>query len=486
MKRANSELRLFCSVSSRSHFEPQRQQRPFERRAYGFSLLGSLGSHHDKETAFEAMVPMTFSHSIRKLIDDRLQPTYLAVISVAVIILTVTLAVVMFRSSNEGRMAFGVPLGADFSGFYIAASILNQGQAAHLYDRDLHHKMYHELFPLEEQQVSIPYVHPPFVAGLLKPLARQPYQVAFAMWLAFSAACYIAAMWILISAYPWPEKGRRWLILVLALSFEPFAFECWLSGQLSVIAYLSYAICFAFLQRSRPIAAGVALGICFYKPTLLILILPLLFVGRQWYVLLGMCITGSILAGLSVLLVGRSVSLNYVNELLAFSHSTSGGDLEIRTWKYVDFHNCLKLVLGTHTSFLLPMLITMAIVPLTVLARLWRMVDRHDNKYRRLLWAVTLTWIPLLNVYVGIYDSILIVQGLYVTANSICSSPKSRAPMIDSGLAHLMFLIACSAWLNQFVAAKSGIPIYSILLTILGLWQMGRISGIYSQNARFK
>lgn len=102
---------------------------------------------------------------LRQFVDARLQPAYLAIASGAIVLVTVILSISLYFTSDGGRTAFGIPLGSDFAGFYVAAQILNRGQEQQLYDRDLHFQLYHELLPNEDRNASIPYVHPPFVAG---------------------------------------------------------------------------------------------------------------------------------------------------------------------------------------------------------------------------------------------------------------------------------------------------------------------------------
>jgi hypothetical protein len=97
---------------------------------------------------------------------------------------------------------------------------------------------------------------------------------------------------------------HRWLVVLLAVSFEPFLFECWIGGQLSAVAFFSYALCYYFLKKDKPLLAGVVLGICFYKPTLLLLMVPMLLAGRQWLMLAGMTLTGLFYLTLSLLMVG--------------------------------------------------------------------------------------------------------------------------------------------------------------------------------------
>lgn len=99
---------------------------------------------------------------------------------------------VSFATSDHGQTSFGQPLGNDFAGFFVAAQILDRGQADQLYDRALHDQLYHELRPKLDPHDSIPYVHPPFVAGVLRPLTWHSYEVAVALWLVISLSLFIA------------------------------------------------------------------------------------------------------------------------------------------------------------------------------------------------------------------------------------------------------------------------------------------------------
>lgn len=391
-------------------------------------------------------------------------------VSGAIAALSLAIAVLVLSTSRNGKTLFGIPLGADFAGFYVASQILERQQPDHLYDRMLHHRLYHDLLPNEDQNASIPYVHPPFVAGLLRPLTWLPYPAAVGCWLMISALLYLVGIWINLHALEW--RSQRSLILLLAISFEPFAFECWLGGQLSAIGFFSFAACFAAMQSRRPVVAGLALGLCFYKPTLLILALPLLLVGRCWRMLLGMTITGMLLAGLSVMFVGWANSFGYLQELLAFNKSTSGGDLEIRIWKYVDLNNCLRLLVGSDSPLRLPLLAILSAGPFACLAWGWWLSPQRGETFNRLLWAATLMWIPLLNLYVGIYDSILIVQSICITAAVLKSQSPQGTPLTSSGFAYLLMLIYVAPWFSQNLAALTGIPVYSLLLVALGSFQL--------------
>jgi hypothetical protein len=279
-----------------------------------------------------------------------------------------------------------------------------------------------------------------------------------------------------------------WLILLLSLSFEPFLFECWLGGQLSAVGFFSYALAYYLLQRGKPMLAGVALGLCFYKPTLLVLALPLLLLARRWYVLIGVMAMGLVLALLSILLTGWQVSVDYVNVLLSFQQSASQGELAIRTWKYVDLHHVLQQLLGQNEPGEKVAFVILFIVPFIWLAWNWMQWREMRPRQQQLLWASLLTWTPVLNVYVGIYDSILVVQGALLAADIMPPGPPATSAEggrhKSSTLAYLLVALYLTPWFSQMLAKTTGFPLYTLVLIGLALFYMARLRKFAHQTRR--
>lgn len=408
------------------------------------------------------------------MFDERLQPPYLRMASVALLIVGGLLLVISFATSDRGRTLLGPPLGNDFAGFFVAAQILERGEPSRLYDRALHDELYHELLPNLPANDSIPYVHPPFVAGVLRPLTWLPYDAAVAVWLVLSLLMFVGGVGCLLRSLPDLAKEHAGLVLLLSLSFEPFLMECWLGGQLSAVGFLSSSLAWLLLSRGRPIAAGMALGLSFYKPTLLLLMLPLLVVGRCGRVLLGMTLSGVLLAGLSMAFVGWDVSVGYLDVLLSFRKSTSGGGLAILTWKYVDLNNSLKLLLGSQTIGQLVAFGVLSLLPFAWLARTWWRWPTLDVDHRQRVWAATLAWVPVLNLYVGIYDSLFVVASVLLAADGLLRHKRSDHPLAEAGLSYWALAIAGSAWFSQSLAKMSGVQVYTLALIGWGLWTLTR------------
>lgn len=395
---------------------------------------------------------------------QRLQPPYLRLLAGAVVLMGLVLAVTCFVTSDQGTSAVGIPWGADFAGFYVAAQILDQGDTTKLYDRELHAQLYHRLLPKLPRDEIIPYVHPPFVAGTLRLLTWLPYDTAVAVWLFISLALYITGTLILLRACPTLDQPQRWLVVLLALSFEPFLFECWLGGQLSAVGYFSFALTYYFLKQGKPLQAGLALGICFYKPTLLLLMVPMLVIGQQWLMLAGMTVTGLFYLGLSLLLVGGDCTLGYVNVLLAFRQQSSGAEaFVIREWKYVDLNHFWQILLGKSIwkTMTLGISALLVIVPLAI--SWWRQRGLPADR----LWAASLFLVPVINLYFGVYDTVVVVQAAIILTALVIQENQGR--IIVSPWIYALVLLALVPWFTQPLAKAIGIQLMTLLMMAIGL-----------------
>lgn len=393
-------------------------------------------------------------------------------VCISVLVMSLALLAVSFATADRGRTVFGPPLGADYAGFYVAGMLLNRAPPERLYDFALQDEMYHAVLP--EEKGHLPFLHPPFVALAFRPLARLPYAWSVALWLLLSAGLYLAGLLLALKALPSLPGSERPLILLLALSFQPFIMECWLGGQLSAFGFCCVALAYYCLQCSRRMAAGSALGLCLYKPTLLVLLLPLLVVARCWRVLAGFGLTAVALVGVSIAAVGWKGCLAYARLLLGFTRTTTGGEgAALPVLKFVDLNSCFRLLFGgaaLDRGMLALAVVVMVAVPLGALAVAWWRFGRGGDP--RLVWAPTLTWTLLANLYVGVYDSILVVLSALQTAAVLYRPGKGGEPFRGTTFPVLLLLLAVAAWLSQHVARVSGLPLYSVALLALAIYQL--------------
>src|SRR5262249_16410384 len=83
--------------------------------------------------------------------------------------------------SNSPSIAAWTP-GGDFAAFYMSGRILNEYGGERLYDLTLQEKLYREIRP-DVEGLTLPYLYPPFIAALCRPLAYLPYRIALVVFL---------------------------------------------------------------------------------------------------------------------------------------------------------------------------------------------------------------------------------------------------------------------------------------------------------------
>ena len=194
----------------------------------------------------------------------RLRAYCLILIALAVIALGALLATSKGLNDYQGR-----PLGTDFSNVYAAGKYVLEGKPAAAYDWPFQHKKEQEIFG--EQTPFYGWHYPPIFLFLAAALALLPYLAALAVWQASTLALYLlsirailprAAIWLPALAYPA-------VLINIAHGHNGFLTAALIGGGL-------------YLLRSKPVAAGILLGLLIYKPQFGVLIPLALAAGGYW------------------------------------------------------------------------------------------------------------------------------------------------------------------------------------------------------------
>jgi hypothetical protein len=387
------------------------------------------------------------------------------------------LMVISFVTSDENHQTRFGSLGEDFAGFYYAGKILNGPTPDQLYDPATQDEAYYEIFPslrpTEEHPggKNLPYVHPPIVAFCFRPFTRLPYPIAYATWLVISAGLYAAGLAITARVLTSMPRMDRNLAMLLALVFEPFLMECWLGGQLSAFAFFCMALAFYWDDAQKPILSGLALGLCLYKPTLVVLLLPMLAVARRWWTLLGVGLTGLALVLVSLLAMGSQICLSYIDALRGFTGTATGAGMVRKDWKFIDLNFFFRNLFGEPTPLGKTLVLMLAAGPLIFLMISWWKLNRGGRDYRRLVWASTVTWTMVINVYMGIYDLVLVVLALLWTAD-VFYRQANRLETFFPTFKFLVFLVFVLAWFTQRLAQLTGLQVITPVLFALAAFQL--------------
>jgi len=376
-----------------------------------------------------------------------------------------------------GRPVLGHEPGGDFLQFYVAGKILNEHPHELIYDVPLENRLQHRVRPTLGADSMLVYANAPFAALPFRILARLPYIWAYIAWLGIVVALYIAGLRLV-----WPHGAgldAHWkTALLVSLSFVPFAVECCFSGQLSTLGFFALALSIWCQRKERPFVGGMALALCAYKPTLLVLALPMLLVGRRFRVLAGFAVGFAIATLASFAAVGRAGLMAYARTLALYSHFTNGANSPLQTWKYVDIASFLRLLFGAGSQWAFAIALILAAAPVAALALAWARSKNRTGPAADLLWAATISWTLVFNTYVPVYDTSLAVLAMLLTVGALYRSalPKAKPGPERGSDIHAFQALAIAlyvgAWFTQIAALAIHVQIFTLLLACAGWLQL--------------
>jgi hypothetical protein len=341
----------------------------------------------------------------------------------------------------------------DFPAFYNAGRIINEYPRGSLYDRELQQTLYQEIAPAAAARTNLFFAYTPFFALFFAPLALLPYLTAFACWVLISLVLFTVGFRLTWIAASLPVRDFK-NGLVLALGFLPFYSWCLFTGQTSAFGFFWLALAIYLDRKGRRFLSGCALAMLLYKPTLLLLIVPMLLVTKRWRTLAGFGVGAAVLSLISLALIGFSGIPQYLDTLAFFSRAKATG-LHL-PWLDVDAFSFFLPLLGKH-AWLAVLILTAVAAPF--LLRAWRR-DPEGS------FALAITWTLVLNFYVVIYDSTLIILAAVLSAGSLAHSQLPR------GFRWLLLALFLIPWVAKQSAQSYGFQPMTVALVAFGCYQL--------------
>lgn len=386
----------------------------------------------------------------------------------------------VLAAARPGTAALGFGLKEDFIAFYGVGRLLNEYPPDRLYDFQIQERVYRELRP-GETHLTLPYVHAPFEALLFRPLALLPYRVAYLLWLAFGLVAYSVALVAVTNRFGPKHGPERTVLFLLAYSFSPFVMESWIGGNVAVLPFLALALALTLEDARRPVLGGFALALCLNKPSLLVLIVPMLLVSRRFKMLAGFAAGAAALIASSALLVGVQAWLDFVGALLWWAQRTAIAPGFFRDFKYVDLNAFTRILPGGRSWLGLLITTGFSLWVLFVLFRTWSSLPRAPRELRSLAWAGAITWSLVLNAYVPIYDcTLLVLAGILTAAALRDSAGGSVSPTFQV----IVALCYVSAWVTQYSARFLRVQIYTLVLVYAGMWLLQQVRRLQAPRER--
>ena len=407
------------------------------------------------------------------LLDRYLNPFFIRFTTITIILITILNLVIAFWTSAGGRNIYGSWAGGDYSCFYVAGKILSDHPPSKLYDFRLHSELLHSLLPNISLAEHLPYINPPFFALIFKPLSRLPFMVSYFIWILVSVIMYISGFtmfWKTLDSMP-PKTFK--VALLLALSFEPFLIEAVLGGNSSAVGFFACALFLYFGHLKKDLISGFSLGILLYKPTFLIIILPMLLIARRAKILIGFTLCSIIIFFLSAQTVGFETCIEYMRFLIGLSTTASGSEEIYRTWKYVDIFSFGRLLFGTISPAVFIFIIIASLVPIIFSIRLWWKLNSLNKSSQELLIASSITLTIIINLHFATYDTVILVLSILLTVNALYrNSTVQYSTEFTSGFKILLVSIYIFPWISQYVARSTGIQLFSLVIAIIGSYQI--------------
>jgi hypothetical protein len=193
---------------------------------------------------------------------------------------------------------------SDFFAQWSFALFARLNDVGHIYDGDALHQFQLTLEPALRQ--TFPYPYPPSYLFAIWPLSWLPYQTA---WLAWDGATLALFIWAVFGRAVWSRM--TWFVLLAPVTIITLA-----QGQNGL---LTSALIVGGLRvmRSRPILAGVLLGLGTIKPQLGVLI-PLALLGAgYWRTLVVAGVTALLLVAASGVVFGWHLWWDWLSGLSA-------------------------------------------------------------------------------------------------------------------------------------------------------------------------
>jgi hypothetical protein len=362
----------------------------------------------------------------------------------------------------------GRPPDGDFAGFYSLGRILNEHPIKDLYNFELLSRICMEVHPRSGAYGPLPY--PPFVGLFFRPFALLPYWVAYLVWVVISLTLYLSGLTLALAEFFPVEPLRRSLVLCLALSYAPFVVDTAANGQLAAVSLFALVMVLREDHLDHRFRSGLALSACLFKPTLLVLLLPMVLVTRRWRTFLGFVAGAAALFLATTSFEGFGIWPVFFHSILSFGKLASRPQASsiLILNKYVDLSSFSALVPAGRSLPGLTIFFTVACCAFLALLWFWWKSPVAGRPFKNLSWAATITWTLLLNVYVPIYDSTLIVLALIVAAGAFKRIPSQP---LHRWFTTLWVLVLICSWFTVALAGIMHFQIITVLFIALGILQ---------------
>jgi hypothetical protein len=361
-------------------------------------------------------------------------------------------------------------LPVDFVYFYGIGKLVRDHSLSRLYDYSLQLKIFTDIYALHNGDTYGPSPYPPFVALFFSLFARLSFLPAYLLWVGISLVLYVAGVGAVARNIYRNEPLKLSLVFCFALGFYPFFISTLSNGQLAALAVFAVGVAVGLELRQRPLLGGIALSVLAYKPTLLLIVVPMLLLTRRFRMFTAFVMGSAAWMLIATAFTGFGIWPEYLRFLGFFRGvSMSHGQSLLKLWEYVDFTSFSFSIPGGRSVPALTIFSCITMAAAAALAvLLWRSA-KAGKASQLLAWAATLTWTLLLNLYVPVWDAILVILALLLTLGALKELTWRR----EAGwVVFVGLLMVLATWNMSATTNRHGSQMMTALLLILGCMQL--------------
>jgi alpha-1,2-mannosyltransferase len=380
----------------------------------------------------------------------------------ALAVLVASLAGIGFLlATSDGLNDYqGRPLGTDFSDIYAGGTYVLDGTPSLAFDPPLQHAREQAIFGAATPFYG--WCYPPFLLFVSAALALMPYTTALAVWQGSTLLLYLGMLWVLLrSVKARPEDGARalardplWLLLAVA---SPAAFVNIGHGHNGFLTAALIGMALVVLD-SRPILAGILLGLLSYKPQFGVMIPLVLIASARWRSFTSAAATLVVLAVVTTIAFGPDIwrafldSMPFTREVVLEQGGTGWYKLQtvfswVRMWG-----GSVELAYAIHGA------VTLALAG--ALAWLWRSDAAYPLKAAALIIGSILA-----TPYSLDYDFVALAPAIAFLVSD--GFARGFASWEKTGLAFLWLMPFAARTVAEQTLIPLGVPAMSLVLVLV-------------------
>jgi uncharacterized membrane protein YhaH (DUF805 family) len=158
----------------------------------------------------------------------------------------------------------------------------------------------------------------------------------------------------------------------------------------------------------------------------------------------------------------------WIMRLRVFSAYATSNESILRRTKYVDLNSFFTVLLGASSPERAIATLATSAAFLILAWHWWRSRHQEAHEIQRYLWAATLTWTMMINIYVPVYDTIVLVPAAALVARSLAD----RGHREQMSLRVWLIILWLVPWLTQSWADYLRLQILTLVLAGFGYWAL--------------